>query len=75
MPMPELEDDDEWEVEEVREEKKFDGETFFLVKWAGWPSEFNQWVAEEDMTHAQQTIHRFRREREQLMKRKRKRKG
>jgi hypothetical protein len=46
MPMPKLEDDEEWEVEEVREEKKFDGETFFLMKWAGWPSEFNQWVAE-----------------------------
>jgi hypothetical protein len=30
--MLELEDDGEWEVEEVRDEKRFEGETFFLVK-------------------------------------------
>ena len=41
MPMPGLEEDEEWEVEEVRDERKWDGEIFFLVKWAGWPSEFN----------------------------------
>jgi hypothetical protein len=35
MPMPELEDDGEWEVEEVYNEKRFEDETFFLVKWIG----------------------------------------
>jgi hypothetical protein len=31
----ELEDDGEWEVEEVYNEKRFEDETFFLVKWIG----------------------------------------
>jgi len=65
MPMPELEDDEEWEVEEVREEKRIDGETLFFIKWKGWPSEFNQWVPEEDMMNARRMIDRFRREQEQ----------
>lgn len=64
MPMPELEDDEEWEVEEVREEKRIDGETLFFIKWKGWPSEFNQWVSEEDMANAWKLVDRFRKERE-----------
>jgi hypothetical protein len=35
MPILELEDDREWEVEEVRDKKRFEDETFFLVKWIG----------------------------------------
>ena len=30
--MPELEDEDEYEVEEVRDKKLIKGETYFLVK-------------------------------------------
>lgn len=60
MPMPPLEEDEEWEVEEVRAEKQFDGETFFLVKWTGWPSEFNQWVSEDDIKNAWKLVIRFR---------------
>jgi transposase InsO family protein len=60
LPMPDLEDDDEeWEVEEVRDETTFEGERHYLVKWAGWPAEYNQWVAEADMGNAKQAIHRF----------------
>ena len=44
MPFPPLEDEDDWEVEEVKEKKKIDGEDHFLSKWKGWPSEYNQWV-------------------------------
>ena len=35
LPMPELEDDDEYEVEEVRDEKQIGNEPHFLVKWKG----------------------------------------
>ena len=60
--MPELEDDEEWEVEEeIKGEQKFDGDPHFLVKWKGWPSEYNQWVPEADMGNAQEAIARFRR--------------
>ena len=33
--MLELEDDDKWEVKEVRGEKKFQNELHYLVKWKG----------------------------------------
>jgi transposase InsO family protein len=59
LPMPELEDDDEWEVEEVRGEKKFQNELHYLVKWKGWPSEYNQWVPISDMGNAKGIIARF----------------
>ena len=32
LPMPELEDDDEWEIEEVKDELQKKGKTSYLVK-------------------------------------------
>ena len=60
MPMPELEDDpDEYEVEEVRDKEVIRGQVRYLVKWTGWPSEYNQWVDEADMANAQSKIRSF----------------
>jgi transposase InsO family protein len=59
LPMPDLEDDDEYEVEEVREDRVVDNETHFLVKWKGWPSEYNQWVPQEDMGNATEAIQSY----------------
>jgi hypothetical protein len=39
--MPDLEDEEEYKVEEVRDEKLIEGETHLLVKWKGWPSKYN----------------------------------
>ena len=42
LPMPDLEDpQDEWEVEEVKGAARLDGQRHYLVKWAGWPLEYN----------------------------------
>ena len=61
MPLPDLEEDDEeYEVEEVKDEHKFDGEIHFLVKWKGWPSEYNEWVPEYDMANARKSIADYR---------------
>ena len=51
LPLPELEDEqDEYEVEEVKGKQQLkDGEIRYLVKWTGWPAEYNQWVPEEDI--------------------------
>lgn len=51
LPMPDLdeEEDDEWEVESVKDYKTKKGVKYFLVKWKSWPAEYNQWVAEDDM--------------------------
>ena len=60
LPMPDLEDEDsEWEVEEIKAKEVFKGNTYFLVKWTGWLSEYNQWVPEEDMTNCQQLLDQF----------------
>lgn len=62
MPMPHLEEEEDYEVEEVKDECEIQNEVHFLVKWKGWPSEYNQWVPEEDMTNARQAIHKFRKQ-------------
>ena len=50
MSLPELEDNpDEYEIEEIREKRTIKGKIHYLVKWIGWPSEYNQWVPEDDM--------------------------
>jgi hypothetical protein len=62
MPMPELEDEDEeYEVEEVKDEQIKAGHVRYLVKWLGWPSKYNQWVLEADMANAASKIRSFKR--------------
>jgi hypothetical protein len=41
MPMPDLEDEEEWEIEEVKDKATIKGTTHYLVKWEGWPTEYN----------------------------------
>lgn len=60
LPMPDLDDTDpEWEVEEVVGETTFSGEKHYLVKWEGWPSEYNQWIPEADMDNARESIKKY----------------
>lgn len=71
LPLPDLEDDEEWEVEEVKAEEHLDGDLHFLVKWKGWPSEYNQWVPEADMEHAQGRIQQFKKSQRELARQRR----
>jgi len=41
LPFPDLEDDEEWYVEEVKDKAILDGRTYYLVKWEDWPAEYN----------------------------------
>ena len=59
LPMPDLEDDDEWEIEEIRDKATIKGTTHYLVKWEGWLTEYNQWIPEDDMGNAQKAIQRY----------------
>ena len=62
LPMPELEDpQDEWEVEEVRDSKRIDGKRHYLIKWTGWPSEYDSWEPEEHLENAPEAVARFKR--------------
>ncbi len=57
---PELVDDDEiYELEEILQKKTSEGTIYYLVKWAGWPKEYNEWVAEEDMSGAPDLLRDF----------------
>ena len=59
LPMPELDDNDEWEVEEIKAKTMRNKELYYLVKWKGWPSEYNQWVFAGDMAHAPKLVKQF----------------
>ncbi|KAJ5566266.1 hypothetical protein N7535_007904 [Penicillium sp. DV-2018c] len=50
----------EREMPEVKDEHKFDGETHFLIKWKGWPAEYNEWVPDDRMGHAEKAIADYR---------------
>ncbi|TAQ83095.1 hypothetical protein B7494_g8581 [Chlorociboria aeruginascens] len=63
LPLPELEDEpDQWEVEDIRDESKMNGITHFLVKWVGWPSEYNTWEPEEHLEDAPLVLRAWRKE-------------
>ncbi|EED14527.1 gag/polymerase/env polyprotein, putative [Talaromyces stipitatus ATCC 10500] len=50
MPLPELEDNpEEYKVEEIQDKRMIKGKVHYLIKWTGWPSEYNQWIPEDDM--------------------------
>jgi transposase InsO family protein len=46
------EDDQEYEVEEVLQEKTKKDGVWYKVKWAGWPEEYNEWIPEANFTKA-----------------------
>ena len=60
MTMPNLEDpQDEWEVEEVRDKRQIKGVIHYLVKWAGWPSEYNSYEPVNHLANAPRAIGDF----------------
>jgi hypothetical protein len=64
IPMLKLEDEDEeCEVEKVKDKQIKAGHVRYLVKWLDWPSEYNQWVPEADMANAAGKIRSFKRSR------------
>jgi hypothetical protein len=72
MTMPELEDpQDEWEVEEVLDKQKIKDTIHYLVKWTGWPSEYNSYEPANHLENAPQAITTY----ENKLKRKRSKDG
>ena len=62
LPMPDLEDSpDEWEVEEIKGTARIDGTRHYLVKWTGWPSEYNSWEPTEHLANAKKLVDQFER--------------
>jgi hypothetical protein len=48
----------------VKDELQKKGRTSYLVKWKGWPTEYNTWEPEEGMNNAQEAIRAFKRAKE-----------
>jgi len=62
MKMPDLEDpQDEWEVEEVRDKRRIQGAIHYLIKWAGWPSEYNSYEPASHLAKAPKAVADFER--------------
>ena len=60
MPLPDLEDDQEvWEVEDIEAHKDTSRGRRFLVKWAGWPAEYNTWEPEENLEGAKAMLRKY----------------
>ncbi len=59
-PPPDLVDGEpEQEVEDILNDRVRRGKRQFLVKWKGFPMEENEWLAEEDLTHAKRVLNKY----------------
>ena len=53
--LPELiNDEEEWEVEEILDSKVAQGVRKYKVHWKGWPTSYDEWVPEYDMEGAKE---------------------
>lgn len=73
QPMPLADEEDEWEVEGIRDAKKKEGKQWYLVQWKGWPPEYDSWVPAEDCAHAGSMVRAY--EEQTKSKRSRKKTG
>ena len=51
-----INEEEEYEVEEVRKHRTRGQETQYLVLWKGYRDEHDQWIAESGLPHAKQVI-------------------
>lgn len=62
--LPELEEEqEEWEVEDIVAHQNYNGQQYYLVKWEGWPVEYNTWEPSEHLGNAAQIVRRYHKQR------------
>ncbi|KAH7558668.1 reverse transcriptase [Bipolaris maydis] len=54
-------EDDEYEVEEVKDLRKIGSQWKYLVKWQGWPESHNTWEPEGNLTNCKSLVRDFHR--------------
>ena len=52
-------EDDEYEVEEIKDLRKFRGQWKYLVKWRGWPESHNTWEPEGNLTNCKSLVQEY----------------
>jgi len=56
-PLPDIiNEEEEYEVEEIRKHQKKEWGTQYLVHWKGYGNEHDQWIAETGLPHAKGAI-------------------
>ena len=55
-PLVIINEEEEYEVEEVRKYRTQGWGTQYLVHWKGYGDKHNQWIAKSELPHAKQTI-------------------
>ena len=56
LPPTIINEEEEYEVEEVRKHRKWGRRTQYLVHWKGYDDEHNQWIAETVLPHTKEAI-------------------
>ena len=59
LPIPELEEQDDWEIEQILDRERVRGACWYLVKWKDWPEEYNQWLPSEGLAGASDMLKDF----------------
>ncbi len=59
MLLPNLDNDNEFEVKEVKDKSVIKGQVYYLVKQEGQPIEYNQQILEEDIENTKGAIRQF----------------
>ena len=60
FPPPDIiNDEDEFEVEEIKTHRERNGNREYLVAWRGYSEEENTWQPEKDLAHAQQLLRKY----------------
>ncbi|KAH7556815.1 reverse transcriptase [Bipolaris maydis] len=54
-------EDDEYEVEEIRDLRKIGSQWKYLVKWQGWPDSHNTWEPEGNLTNCKSLVREYHR--------------
>ena len=68
MPLPDLDNDNKFEVKEVKDKPVIKGQVYYLVKWEGQRTEYNQQIPEEDMENAKGAIWQYKKQQKKLAK-------
>ncbi|KAK1918667.1 hypothetical protein P3342_001716 [Pyrenophora teres f. teres] len=55
-------EDDEYEVEEIKDLRKDGRQWKYLVKWQGWPESHNTWELEQNLTNCKELVQEYHRE-------------
>ena len=57
--LPDIINEEEYKVEEIRKHQKKGWGTQYLVHWKGYGNEHDQWIAETGLPHAKRVIENY----------------